>query len=308
MRPHPPQLAFTVDLEDWAQSTWDRDREMTSRCAYQGRRILEILGEVPSARATFFVLGKFAERHPHVVRDIHAAGHEVACHGWGHVEAFRLGRAAFTEDLRRATETISDITGVQPIGYRASDFSIVSESLWALEVLQQAGYHYSSSIFPVAKERYGIGNWPRTATCVQLHSGGSIVEAPLAALQVGARRVPIAGGGYARLLPGSFLTAALRQASKNNDLPVFYCHPYEVDSKEFRTLAHLHLPFTARLHQGLGRRSFPAKLRRVLRDFRCTSLASSLPPSSELPQIAAADYETPPQISRPSALRGAPGA
>jgi polysaccharide deacetylase family protein (PEP-CTERM system associated) len=295
-----PQLAFTVDLEDWAQSTLDRDRAPTKRCAYQARRILELLAEVPDARATFFVLGKFAERHPEVVRDIHASGHEIACHGWGHVEAFRLGRERFTKDLYRATEAIGNITGFQPKGYRASDFSVVSESLWALDVLRQAGYEYSSSIFPILKARYGIPSWPRHPTCVELSSGRSIIEAPLATLEFLGRRLPVAGGGYGRLLPASVLTHAFRHLSNKGGFPVFYCHPYEVDSEEFELLDGLDLPPKLRLHQGIGRKRFSAKLRRLLGQFHCVALGHALSPCVDLPRLCVTDYaQTATQSARP---------
>ena len=152
-----PTFALTVDVEDWPQSSWDRSHPISDYCAENARRVLEILGEYPGSRATFFVLGKFAEKHPGVVREIHAAGHEVASHGYGHEEVFRLGRPEFAEDVRRSTDVLAAACSVPPRGYRAPDFSVVGESLWALDVLARQGYRYDSSIFPIAKARYGIG-------------------------------------------------------------------------------------------------------------------------------------------------------
>jgi polysaccharide deacetylase family protein (PEP-CTERM system associated) len=295
-----PALALSVDVEDWPQSSWDRDLPISDYCADNVRRILDLLAEFPEARATFFVLGKFAERHGQVARAIASAGHEVASHGYGHVEAFRLGREAFAEDLRRGAEALARATGVQPTGYRAPDFSVVGESLWVLDVLAEAGYAYDSSIFPIAKARYGIAGWPRHAARVKLESGRTITELPPATLEQFGRRVPVGGGGYARLLPGFVLTWALRKASRQlGQPPVFYCHPYELDPKEFRRLA-FKVPLKVRLHQDLGRGRTAGKLRRLLRQFECIGLEEALRRAEPLPEV---DYKpwvlAPGSVERP---------
>lgn len=184
-----------MDVEDWPQSVLDRSLPIGDYCADNTRRILELLAEY-GVRGTFFVLGKFAERHPGVVREIDAGGHEVACHGWGHEEVFRLGPRGFREDLRRATGLLADLSGRRPLGYRAPVFSIVRETLWALEMLAEEGYSYDSSIYPFDNGRYGIGDWPIEATRVPLPGGQSIVEFPLTV-----RRMP-GWPGRLRCMPG----------------------------------------------------------------------------------------------------------
>ena len=269
-------VIFTVDVEDWAQSSWDRSLAIGDRCARQTRRLLEVLAEVPAARATFFVLGLFAERHADVVREIADGGHEVACHGHGHVELFRLTADSFAEDLERSTETLAEITGERPSGYRAPDFSMVSETLWAYELLAEAGYTYSSSVFPVDRGRYGIAGWPRGRRRIEPFGDGRIVEAPLPVVSVLGRRLPVGGGGYARLLPGPVQRAALRAAARSGgSAPVFYCHPYELDPGDLDQPA-LGLPRKVRLHQGLGRRRMLGRLRRLLASMRARTAAEVL--------------------------------
>ena len=298
-----PTIAVTVDLEDWPQSSWDRTLPLSDYCADNTKRLLDIVNEFPSARATFFVLGKFAEKHTHIVHEIHQAGHEIGSHGWGHVEIFHLGRDKFREDIRRSTEVITGIIGKHPIGYRAPDFSIVGETLWALEILAKEGYTYDSSIFPIAKARYGIAAWPREAVRVRLKTGNTITEFPLATLDLCRCRLPVGGGGYARLLPGSVLVRALRMAqAQSSSPPVFYCHPYEIDPQEFARLE-FKIPFRVRLHQGMGRKRTAGKLRRLLKNFECISLSEAMTQCDDLAIIDYARYVLDPgSVIRPPAF------
>ncbi|MHC4109613.1 MAG: DUF3473 domain-containing protein [Planctomycetota bacterium] len=295
-----PTIAVTVDLEDWPQSSWDRSLPLSDYCADNAKRLLDIVKEFPSARATFFVLGKFAEKHPRVVREIHQAGHEIGSHGWGHVEIFHLGHDKFREDIRRSTEVITGIIGERPVGYRAPDFSIVGETLWALEILAEEGYTYDSSIFPIAKARYGIAAWPPEAVQVRLKTGNTITEFPLATLYLCRRRLPVGGGGYARLLPGSVLVRALRMAQTQTDgQPVFYCHPYEIDPQEFARLD-FKIPFKVRLHQGMGRKRTAGKLRSLLEKFECISLSQAMMRCENLAVIDYTSYVLEPDsVTRP---------
>jgi len=301
----PIPLALSVDVEDWPQSSWDRSLPLSDYCADNTRRLLDLLGDYRAARATFFVLGKFAERHPAVVRAIAEAGHEIGSHGHSHVEIFRLGRERFAEDLHRSTDVIAQTAAVRPVGYRAPDFSIVGESLWALDLLAENGYRYDSSIFPIAKRRYGIADWPRGPVLVRLSSGGTILELPPATLLWHGRRLAVGGGGYARLIPGMMLHWALRQAYAQLGAPlVYYCHPYEIDPDEFRRL-NLSIPLKVRLHQGLGRRATAKKLRRLLRQFECLSLGAALDRITDPPVIDPAPYVLDPAtVTRPPIFEG----
>src|SRR5262249_27775522 len=149
----PPVIS--VDVEDWPQSSWDRALPITRRAADNTHRVLSILRE-SGVRATMFVLGKLADAFPAVIKSIRAEGHEVACHGYGHVEIFKQSREEFAQDLRRAKDVLEQILGEPVKGYRAPDFSVVRGTLWALEVIAEAGFEYDSSIFPVRRPRYGI--------------------------------------------------------------------------------------------------------------------------------------------------------
>jgi polysaccharide deacetylase family protein (PEP-CTERM system associated) len=254
----------SVDVEDWAQSSWDRDLPISTRAATNARRLLELLAR-HNVRATMFVLGKMADAFPDLVREIHAAGHEVACHGWGHVEIFKQSRSAFVEDIRRAKDGLEQIIGVPVKGYRAPDFSVVRGTLWALEALAESGFEYDSSIFPVARSRYGIPDWPTRARRVKTPGGLFIAELPIGSLRRFGRNWPIGGGGYHRLLPGRVARLAARLALQEG-LFVFYCHPYELDSGELWDWT-LPIPFWLRLHQGLGRGRFEWRLAQFLGAF-----------------------------------------
>ncbi len=292
-----PSLIFSVDVEDWAQSTLDTNLPIGEYCAANTRRLVEIIDTIPGATGTFFVLGKFAEKHPSVVRELRAAGHEVGCHGYGHVQIHHLDAARLAEDLRRAKGIIGDLIGERVRGYRAPVFSIGARNLWALDVLSAEGFEYDSSIFPIAGSRYGIPNWPDETCAVRLPNGGSIVEFPLTAKRVLGRNVPISGGGYARLFPGWLLNRLIRGESlRRTTWPVFYCHPYEIDPDEFRRTSptppwgSTRLPLRLRLHQGLGRRGFAGKLRLLGAHFRFRSFAEALASDTDLHEIRARDF------------------
>lgn len=300
-----PSIIFSVDVEDWPQSSWNRSLPLSDYCAQNLGRVLDLMGRFPGTSGTFFVLGKFAERHPEAVQAIRRAGHEIASHGYGHVELFRLDRERFADDLRHSTEIITQAAGVRPVGYRAPDFSIVGESLWALDVLAEQGYEFDSSIFPIRKARYGIPDWPRHATLVDLKGGAQIIEFPLGTLEWLGRRLPVGGGGYARLLPGHVLAGALRRAGAQlNHPPVFYCHPYELDPDEFKRPG-VAVPAKVRFHQGLGRRATARKLRRLFATFDCISFAEARRRHPDLPVMGYEAYALKPgSVHRPPAFEG----
>ena len=280
-------IVITVDVEDWAQSTWDCSLPLSDHSADNTRKLLEIFAEFSKMRGTFFVLGKFADQYPHIVKEIKQAGHDIGSHGWGHIDLFHLSKNEFREDIRRSTESIANIIGERPVGYRAPDFSIVGETLWALEILAEEGYTYDSSIFPIGKARYGIIAWPREATQVKLKTGNTITEFPLATLDLFRCRLPIGGGGYARLLPGVILVRAFRKAQAQlSTPPVFYCHPYEIDSQEFKKMD-IKVPLKVQLHQGIGRKQTAAKMRRLLKNFECISLSEAM---TRYNNLAVIDY------------------
>lgn len=263
--PSPTPAVISVDVEDWPQSTWDRSLPITARAARNVERLLELLRDL-QAKATMFVLGRLADAFPQLVHQMHAEGHEIASHGWGHDEVFRLSPAEFRDDVRRSKERLEDLVGVTVTGYRAPDFSIVDANLaWALETLVDCGFTYDSSIFPIRGRRYGIAGWPTSPVAVQLPSGRSLLEIPVATFECLGRAWPLGGGGYFRLLPGFFARGLAARVLTRRPF-VLYCHPYEFDPGEFREIEH-EIPWRIRLHQGLGRGRFEQRFRRFVERF-----------------------------------------
>lgn len=266
----PPVI--TADIEDWSQSTWDRSLPIHSVAVRNSFRLLEVLAR-HDARITCFVLGKLAEAHPEIVRAISAAGHEVASHGYAHVEIFRQTPDEFREDVHRSKALLEDVTGEPCRGYRAPDFSVVRSTLWALRILAEEGYSYDSSVFPVRHARYGIPEWSRKPMTLQMGDSRTIVELPIATLRCLGVNLPMGGGGYHRALPGPVLLHLVRALVRSGNPQVFYCHPYEFNPGEFQTLQ-FRVPMKVRLHQGLGRRGFEAKFESILSSFGARTAVS----------------------------------
>ena len=264
---------ISIDVEDWPQSTWDQKLPITERSVQNTRRVLTILRET-KVRATMFVLGKLAERFPAVVKEIQADGHEVACHGYGHLAIGQQSRNEFLADIRKAKDLLEQITGETVRGYRAPDFSVVPSTLWAFDALVEAGFEYDSSIVPGRLPRYGIPNWPVFPVRVNLGGAQSILEAPLATVRGLGRNWPVGGGGYHRLLPGVAGRFLARQVMRTAPF-VFYCHPYEFDVREFEEIP-LRVPLSVRLHQGAGRRWFEHRFRSFVKCFGGQSMHAML--------------------------------
>ena len=195
--------ALTIDVEDYfqvsafapyiARSEWDQ-REC--RVEHNVQRILELLGQ-HQIQATFFTLGWIAERYPNLVRAIVAQGHELASHGYGHERASDLSEQAFSQDIVRAKKLLEDLGGAPVLGYRAPSFSIGVGNLWAFDCLAEAGYRYSSSLYPIQHDHYGMPDAPRFAHQVR----ENLVEVPVTTLRLFNRNLPASGGGFFRLLP-----------------------------------------------------------------------------------------------------------
>ncbi len=232
--------ALSVDLEEYFQvSNFDNviDRrswnEIPSRLEAPTLRLLDRFDETGS-RATFFVLGWIAERHPRLLRTIAERGHEIACHGYGHQLVYEIGAERFREDVRRARGVIGDATGRAPAGYRAPSYSITRRSLWALEILVDEGFEYDSSIFPIRHHRYGIPDFSRVPVRVELPGGRSIREFPMTTLPIGRLRLPLAGGAYLRFLPPALFRWGFDRLRRAGEPIVLYVHPWEVDADQPR--------------------------------------------------------------------------
>jgi len=260
--------ALTVDVEDYFQvsafaphvprSGWDQ-REC--RVERNVDRILAMLDR-HQIRATFFALGWIAQRYPSLIRRIAQQGHEVASHGYGHQRVGDLGPEAFGEDVIRAKATLEDVTGVEVIGYRAPSFSIDARSLWAFDRLVGAGYRYSSSLYPIRHDHYGMPEAPRFAHPVR----DGLLEAPATTVQLFSHNVPSSGGGYFRLLPYAASRWLLRRVNAVDRKPaVFYFHPWEIDADQPR-IAGIGHKTRFRHYVNIGR--MERRLERLLGDFR----------------------------------------
>jgi polysaccharide deacetylase family protein (PEP-CTERM system associated) len=210
--------AMSIDVEDYFQvsafapyirrEAWNG---LECRVERNIDRILTLLAE-KDVHATFFTLGWIAERYPQVVKAIVAGGHELASHGYGHERASDLSPAAFLEDIASAKKLLEDLGGVPVVGYRAPSFSIGKGNLWAFDVLRDAGYRYSSSVYPIAHDHYGMPDSPRFAYPVR----EGLLEIPVTTLRVGSRNLPSSGGGYFRLLPYALSRWMIRRVNQTD--------------------------------------------------------------------------------------------
>jgi polysaccharide deacetylase family protein (PEP-CTERM system associated) len=260
--------ALTIDVEDYFQvsafAPYIRRDEWDSReCRVEGNvgRILDLLAE-RGTHATFFTLGWVAERYPQLVRRIVEGGHELASHGYGHQRASDLSQAEFTEDITRAKRILEDLSGQAVSGYRAPSFSIGTGNLWAFDALARAGYRYSSSIYPIAHDHYGMPDSPRFA--YRVSSG--MLEIPVTTLRMGGRNLPSSGGGYFRLLPYAVSRWMLRRVNQQDREPaIFYFHPWEIDTGQPRVAG---IDAKTRFRHYVNIPRMEPRLQALLADFR----------------------------------------
>jgi polysaccharide deacetylase family protein (PEP-CTERM system associated) len=198
------------------------------------RWLLDQLEEF-GVRATFYVVGKLARRHPSLVRAMARAGHEVGSHSWGHQRLHNLTPAAFREDLLKSRDVLEQITGQPVFGYRAPTFSVVRQTSWAIDILAEQGFAYDSSIYPVWHDRYGVPRAPRSPFRVR-GATHEILELPPVTLRLLGMNLPVGGGGYFRLLPLFFMKWGLRQVQRTCDpaVAMLYFHPWEFDPEQPR--------------------------------------------------------------------------
>lgn len=282
--------ALTVDVEDYFQVTaldahLSRDAWATipSRVAQSTATVLEVLART-GTRGTFFILGWVAQQYPQVVRDIDAAGHEIASHSFWHHQIYRQSADDFRADVRRSRQVLEDLTGRRVQFYRAPTFSITNRSLWALDILAEEGFTLDASIFPIRHDRYGIPDAPR-----ELHQrstkSGPIWEFPPTVARWGNANLPVGGGGYFRLLPYAWTRMLWRRAEQQLAQPLmFYFHPWELDPEQPR------MPGMSRMSAWRHRvnlHSMQQKLERLLRDFRFGAIGDVLTASTAQHPVAA---------------------
>lgn len=232
--------AMTIDVEDYFQVSafdsvvsrdqWDR---LESRVCRNTQKLLNIF-RGRGVKATFFILGWVAERYPSLVAEIVADGHEVASHGYEHRLVYTQSPQAFREDIRRAKRVIEAAAGQHVAGYRAPSYSITRASLWALDILLEEGHSYDASIFPIRHDRYGIPDAPRHPH-VMVRDAGHLTEVPGSTVRIAAANLPVAGGGYFRILPYRWTQWGIGRLNRlERTAAVFYLHPWEVDPDQPR--------------------------------------------------------------------------
>ena len=233
-----PINAMTIDVEGYYQvaafekivspSDWGN---FESRVVRNTQRFLELLA-AQEVKATFFVLGYEAERHPELVREIAAAGHEIGSHGFAHQLAYKQSEAVFRDDVARARKLLQDLSGQEVLSYRAPSFSIGRQTPWGHRVLVEEGYRYDSSVFPIRHDLYGDPNAP-----VEIHTieteAGPIIEFPPTVVRRFGRNIPTGGGGYFRIFPFGLTQRWLKQVNRTRPF-VFYIHPWEIDPDQPR--------------------------------------------------------------------------
>jgi polysaccharide deacetylase family protein (PEP-CTERM system associated) len=283
---------LTIDVEDYYHvsafekisplSTWP---EWESRVERNTDFVLAILDEY-SVKATFFILGWVAERFPHITKKIASMGHEVASHGYAHQRVALQDRETFRQDIRYSKALLEDQVGQAVLGYRAPSYSLTRQTNWAFDELVEAGYQYDSSIFPIKHDFYGIPDWPRFSgyavkqdeqwnSSTSADSGDlAIREVPITTLRIGHKNLPIAGGGYFRLLPYIVTRWGLQRINTLEQKPfVFYLHPWEFDPQQPRMED---CSLKSRFRHYLNLDKTETRFRKLLDDFSFTTIADGI--------------------------------
>lgn len=260
--------ALTIDVEDYFQVSAfapyiRRDQWDARECRVERNveRILEMLEE-HGTKATFFTLGWIAERYPCLVQRIVDRGHELASHGYGHERASDLSEAAFFTDIDSAKKLLEDLSGKEIRGYRAPSFSIGKDNLWAFDCLERAGYRYSSSVYPIKHDHYGMPDSPRFAHKIR----DGLIEVPVTTARLFDRNWPSSGGGYFRLMPYAMSRWLLERVNRvDRQSAIFYFHPWEIDAEQPR-IGGINAKTRFRHYVNLHRTE--ARIRRLLADFK----------------------------------------
>lgn len=262
--------AFTVDVEEWFQvgafeTTLERElwHSLESRVELQTKNILDLLDQL-DIKATLFCLGWVAERYPALIREIALRGHEVACHGMDHRRLFTLTSKEFSQELLASKTLLEEASGEQIIGYRAPSFSLTQDVWWVYEALEEAGFKYSSSLYPVKTDHYGMAQAPRQPFLPI--PGMNVLEIPMTVCDMPFRRFPASGGGYFRLLPYMFSKYLMKKGPVQAAAPgIFYMHPWEMDpGQPFIKEA----PLLSRFRHYTGQKKLPNKLKKLAADFK----------------------------------------
>lgn len=258
---------FTIDTEEWFHANYEDNLFSNSApnisLIEPEVDVLLQLFEKYNVRATFFVLGTVAEAHPAVIKKIASCGHEIASHGYGHQLAYRQTPEEFRAYVLKSKQILEAVIGKAVCGYRAPSWSITEESLWALDILEDLGFIYTSSIFPTKNFLYGIPYAPRFRHDCKIYGKErlDIINIPPSTAKVCGKNVPFSGGAYFRLMPTGVINLFTRQINKGEEQPViFYLHPREIDPKQPR----LKLKFMDRIIHYYGIHGCRNKLEKIL--------------------------------------------
>ncbi|HJV74670.1 MAG TPA: XrtA system polysaccharide deacetylase [Noviherbaspirillum sp.] len=270
MLPAPIRNAMTIDVEDYFQVSAlapyiPRDSWTSIGCRVEANvdRILALLEE-ESIKATFFTLGWIAERYPAMIRRIVTSGHELASHGYAHLRVSEQSAAQFEEDICKSKSLLEDIGSQRVLGYRAPSFSIGSNNLWALDLLRRAGYRYSSSIYPIQHDHYGMPTAPRFAFYPNGEDG--LLELPLTTVRLLKKNLPSSGGGYFRFFPYPVSRWLLRQVNHKDKQPgIFYFHPWELDPEQPRVK---NIDMKTRFRHYVNLNRMELRIKALARDFQ----------------------------------------
>jgi len=278
--------AMTIDVEDYFQVSafehvihrkdWDG---IPSRIPQNVEKILLLL-ERHDIHATFFTLGWIAVSFPQVITQIVEAGHEIASHGWSHTRLTDLTPEEFHADITSTRKLLQDVSGQEVLGYRAPSFSVTPKTLWAYEKILEAGYTYSSSIFPIRHDLYGIAQAPRTPF---IFEETGIVEIPLTTVRMLGRNYPFSGGGWFRLMPYSLFKYGLNKVNIKENLPgVFYFHPWELDPQQPRQH---NLSTKTSFRHYLNLEKTKRRLEHLLEDFQWDTMQSVFLSETNYPRV-----------------------
>jgi len=228
--------AMSVDVEDYYQVSAFENRisrsdwhSHESRVQANVDRILTLFDQY-GVKGTFFTLGCLADQYPNMVKRIVDQGHELASHGWDHRRVTNLTPEEFRQDINRSKALLEDISGLPVKGYRAPSYSIGESNLWALDILADEGYLYSSSIVPIKHDHYGMPSASRFSHRV---ADGRLLEVPITTTSILNRNINCGGGGWFRLFPYGFSKWALSKVNMQENEPcIFYFHPWEIDPSQ----------------------------------------------------------------------------
>jgi len=265
-----PLSAFSVDVEDYFHvEAFSRDvsreawPDFPSRVVRNTAALLDLLDRY-RVRGTFFVLGWVADAQPALVREIRDRGHELACHSYWHRLIYRLTPQEFREDCKRAKDAIERAAGAEIAGYRAPTFSITARSLWALDILAECGFTFDSSIFPIRHDNYGLAGSPCAPYAIRTGGGGArIAEFPISTFRMLGRDLPVAGGGYLRMLPLWYNVAGIERILADRRPVMVYVHPWEIDADQPRIRTRLR----SRLRHYTNLGGMQARLEHVLQRY-----------------------------------------